>query len=135
MLRFRAGTFGAAFAGAAALVLSLKGQTSSARPPLDIQDVGLAAVEEPPTQADIVAVGDARQSQPGSNEAILISEPTDAGLIASFEELHVECGHIVELEFRIVYGELEESDVAALDGGKVVNEFEHGAIDRHLDEW
>jgi len=47
MLRFRAGTFGAAFAGAAALVLSLKGQTSSARPPLDIQDVGLAAVEEP----------------------------------------------------------------------------------------
>src|SRR5262249_13594081 len=45
MLRFRAGTFGAALVGAAALVLSLKGQTS-ARPPLDIQDVGLAAVEE-----------------------------------------------------------------------------------------
>src|SRR5262249_42869849 len=46
MLRFRAATFAVALAGAASLVLSLKGQTSGARPPLDIQDVGLAAVEE-----------------------------------------------------------------------------------------
>src|SRR5438874_2892314 len=46
MFRFRARTFGAALAGAAALVLSLEGQTATARPPLDIQDVGLPAVEE-----------------------------------------------------------------------------------------
>jgi serine protease len=46
MLRFRAGTFGVALVGAAALVLTLKGQSSAARPPLDIQDVGLSAVEE-----------------------------------------------------------------------------------------
>jgi serine protease len=46
MLRLRAGTFGAALIGAAALVLSLQGQTSNTRPALDIQNVGLAAVEE-----------------------------------------------------------------------------------------
>src|SRR5262245_39168279 len=45
MLRFRARTFGAALIGAVVLVLSLKGQ-SNAHPPLDIQDVGLPAVEE-----------------------------------------------------------------------------------------
>ena len=45
MLRFRARTFAAAPIGAVVLVLSLKGQ-SNAHPPLDIQDVGLPAVEE-----------------------------------------------------------------------------------------
>ncbi|HJZ77878.1 MAG TPA: S8 family serine peptidase [Vicinamibacterales bacterium] len=46
MLRFRAGTFGVALLGAAALVLSLKGQTATGRLPYDIQDIGLPAVEE-----------------------------------------------------------------------------------------
>jgi len=46
MLRFRAGTFGVALIGATALVLSLKGQTAAGRPPIDIQDIGLPAVEE-----------------------------------------------------------------------------------------
>src|SRR3954467_16002457 len=45
MLRFRAATFATALAGAAALVLSVKGQTTTLTP-LDIQDVGLGAVEE-----------------------------------------------------------------------------------------
>jgi serine protease len=46
MLRFRAATLVTAFAAAAALVLSLKGQTATLLPPLDIQNVGLGAVEE-----------------------------------------------------------------------------------------
>src|SRR5499433_192469 len=46
MLRFRAGTFGVALLGAAALVLSLKGQTATGRLPYDMQDIGLPAVEE-----------------------------------------------------------------------------------------
>src|SRR3954467_15379945 len=46
MLRFRAATFATALAGAAALVLSVKGQTATTLTPLDIQDVGLGAVEE-----------------------------------------------------------------------------------------
>ena len=46
MVRFRAATLAIALAGAAALVLSVKGQTATSLTPLDIQAVGLGAVEE-----------------------------------------------------------------------------------------